>query len=147
MSTPCWRQRVSRLSLVLAAPAPTRAGRRPGRGTDRIKHAAECLELLLDIVLLALELGDGELGRVSVCDGRRGRPRGDGGRVESVHGANVSCKSIPNPDQKRPMGSSSWEIQDMGCGLTIRSRKVDVRRSISLPQMTRSVVVGMRGAG
>lgn len=83
------------------------------KSTDRIKHATECLELPLDIVLLALEFGDGELGGMSVCDWSRGRPRRDGGRVEVAHDSTNSGKPIP--DKKRPVSSSSSDNQNMVC--------------------------------
>ncbi len=136
MSTPCCAGN----RLADPSAATTSAGQcQPAQSTDRIKHATECFELFLNIVLLALELGDGELGGISVCDGRRGRPRGDGGRVESIHGSNVRCKPIP--DQKRPMSSSSWElVRFKTCGAaTIEARNADEAAAISLPQMTRSV--------
>lgn len=51
----------------------------------RVEHAAQGPELGLDVVLGALELGEGEVRRVAVCGPGRGRPRGDGGCVEVVH--------------------------------------------------------------
>lgn len=43
-------------------------------GTNRIQDAAQRLELGLDIILLALQLGKREMGCVPVHDGLRGRP-------------------------------------------------------------------------
>lgn len=55
------------------------------RATYRVEDAAECRQLGLHGVLLALELGEGEVLRVAIrLAGRRG-PGGHGGRMYVVH--------------------------------------------------------------
>lgn len=75
MSTPCYKTDVSRQLF---------SGWRNDM-TDRVEHAAKSLELRLDVVFFALELGDGELSDAPVCGRGGSGPRGDRGSVEVAH--------------------------------------------------------------
>jgi hypothetical protein len=79
--------------------------------TYRVKDGAKSLELFLEVVFLALELGDGQVPRSTVGDGCCGWPRRDSGRVEVAHiclhtrlgmalAANVIVFATPSPVAK-----------------------------------------------
>lgn len=60
----------------------TRCGR---RGTHRVKHTAQGLQLFLHVLFLSLQLGKCQMGGAAI-GGPGGRRSGrDGGRVKIIH--------------------------------------------------------------
>jgi len=104
MSTPCCTITCSVECFL------SRRGENQGR-TNRIQDPTKSLQLQLEIILLALQLSEGEVRGVAVRNRRRGWSRRDSGCVKIAH-----IQFIDDPNSIGMLCLSSWScssIQDI----------------------------------